>query len=157
MSEDRAIASVLYICDKNAVRSPMAQAITKAFAGKSLYVDSVGLEAGEIDHFVLAVLQEWDLSLERHSSKTLKEVNCASFDLVVALTLAAHRNAHPLVSGHACSLVYWPVPDPTLITGHRNMRLQAYRELRDDLYARVRATLTQGSDHHDPNTHDFDR
>ncbi len=36
-------------------------------------------------------------------------------------------------------LEYWPTFDPTLATGSRERMLEAYREVRDGLEARIRA------------------
>jgi hypothetical protein len=34
---------------------------------------------------------------------------------------------------------FWPVMDPTLVEGHREVRLDAYRTLRDHLLERLRS------------------
>jgi hypothetical protein len=34
---------------------------------------------------------------------------------------------------------YWPTADPTAVEGSREQRLSAYREMRDQLLARIRA------------------
>jgi hypothetical protein len=34
---------------------------------------------------------------------------------------------------------YWPIADPTAVEGSREQRLEAYREVRDQLLARIRA------------------
>ena len=42
----------------NAVRSPMAAAILSHLAGRSIYVESAGVRAGEPDPFAEAVMEE---------------------------------------------------------------------------------------------------
>ena len=39
------IDSVLYICTFNAVRSPIAECLTKRLCGERVYVDSVGISS----------------------------------------------------------------------------------------------------------------
>ena len=39
--------AVLFACTENALRSPMAESILKHFHGRQIYVDSVGVRAGE--------------------------------------------------------------------------------------------------------------
>jgi protein-tyrosine-phosphatase len=34
---------------------------------------------------------------------------------------------------------YWPTPDPSVAAGSREQRLDAYREVRDQLQARIKA------------------
>ncbi len=43
--------AVLFLCGQNSIRSPMAAAIAKHYFGKSIYVQSAGIRAGERDAF----------------------------------------------------------------------------------------------------------
>jgi hypothetical protein len=36
---------------------------------------------------------------------------------------------------------YWPTPDPTIVQGSREQRLDAYRDIRDGLIYRIRTKL----------------
>ncbi|MDP7668600.1 MAG: low molecular weight phosphatase family protein, partial [Rhodospirillales bacterium] len=56
---DRIPSSVLFACTFNAVRSPMAAAILSRMHGHRIAVDSVGVRAGELDGFVVAVMEEF--------------------------------------------------------------------------------------------------
>ena len=48
--------SVLFCCDHNAIRSPMAEGMMKKFYGRSAYVQSAGVKNDmEIDGFAVAV------------------------------------------------------------------------------------------------------
>ncbi|MBO29197.1 MAG: low molecular weight phosphatase family protein, partial [Rhodobacteraceae bacterium] len=83
--------SVLFCCDHNAVRSPMAEGIMKKFYGTDTYVQSVGVHNDlEIDGFSVAVCAELDVELSRHRSRSFDEMeqwgdDLSSFDLVIAL------------------------------------------------------------------------
>ena len=46
-------ASVLFVCTMNAVRSPIASALLRHLRGKDIYVQSAGVDAGELDPVVL--------------------------------------------------------------------------------------------------------
>jgi hypothetical protein len=50
--------------------------------------------------------------------------------------LAQHR-AVELTRTSSCALEFWPVMDPSFVEGSREMKLDAYRTLRDDLLARL--------------------
>jgi protein-tyrosine-phosphatase len=41
----------------------------------------------------------------------------------------------------AAEVEYWPTPDPTVATGSREQRLEAYRQVRDLLTRRIRQRL----------------
>jgi len=136
-------AAVLFACNFNRVRSPMAEALLKRLTGDGLYVDSCGVripagETGaEIDPFVAAVMAELSLDLSAHAPKTFEDLHDNSFDLVVSFTPQAQHRAADFVRTRAAEIEYWPILDPTLTEGSRDARLQAYREVRDALTARI--------------------
>ncbi|MEX1147190.1 MAG: hypothetical protein WEB93_02300 [Sphingomonadales bacterium] len=132
--------SVLFACSLNRVRSPIAEAIAKHLLGKRIFVDSVGVRRDEDDPdpFVVAVMDEIGLGLERHKPKSFEELEDASFDLVISLSPEAQHQAVELTRTTACDLEYWPMPDPTAVEGSREVVLDAYRELRDLLMERIR-------------------
>ena len=56
--------SVLFACDHNAVRSPMAEGIMKKYYGTRVFVQSVGVKHDlEVDGFSVAVAAEIDVHL----------------------------------------------------------------------------------------------
>jgi arsenate reductase len=67
-------SSVLFACDHNATRSPMAEGMMKKFYGTDVYVQSVGVKADlEIDGFTIAVMAESEVDLERPRSRSFTE------------------------------------------------------------------------------------
>ncbi|PVM88163.1 low molecular weight phosphatase family protein [Caulobacter radicis] len=136
--------AVLFTCNYNRVRSPMAEALFKRFYGTRAYVDSCGLKpdpAGEgIDPFVVAVMDEMGVDVATHRPKTFDELEDDSFDVVVSLTPEAQHRAVELSRDRAVEIEYWPTHDPTLVNdGSREAMLAAYREVRDTLSAAIRA------------------
>ncbi|HBM89246.1 MAG TPA: hypothetical protein DD437_11925, partial [Rhodobiaceae bacterium] len=73
-----------------------------------------------------------------HHAKRLDDLQDHAFDLIVALTPEAREKAEEVVRGEAVDVEYWPVEDPTLESGSRAQRLDAYRRLRDDLIVRIK-------------------
>ena len=131
--------SVLFACTHNAIRSPMAEALMKMLHGDRIYVDSVGVRAGEIDSFAVAVLDEIGVDLSRHRSKSFDDLEDDYFDLVISLSPEAQHRAVELTRTSSCEIEFWPTLEPSLITGNREIRLDAYRDLRDQLLRRLRA------------------
>jgi protein-tyrosine-phosphatase len=129
--------SVLFMCGHNAVRSPMAEAIARHYFGKSVYVSSAGVRTGEDDPFAAAALEEVGLTLGKHRSRTLEELEDLGFDLVITLSPEAHHAALELTRTLAIAVEYWPTADPTGTEGSREQRLDAYRDVRDALKARI--------------------
>lgn len=130
--------SVLFACTHNAVRSPMAEALAKRLYGMRAYFDSAGVQAGEVDPFVLVVLDEMGVDLHRHNVKTLEDVDPGEFDLIVTLSPEAHHAALELTRDVATAVEYWPTSDPSAVEGAREIRLHAYRGMRDALMMRMR-------------------
>ncbi len=139
MAEGELPDSVLFACTHNAVRSPMAEALAKRLYGIKAYFDSAGVQAGEVDPFVLAVLDEMGVDLHRHRVKALEDVDPGEFDLIITLSPEAHHAALELTRDVATAVEYWPTPDPSAVEGDREARLRAYRGVRDSLMQRMRA------------------
>jgi protein-tyrosine-phosphatase len=143
-SSPKKIQSVLFMCAQNAVRSPMAEALAKHFFGKSLYVQSAGAKKGEVDGFVISVMDEFGIDVHRHKPKTLAELEeweGLNFDLIITLSPEAHHKAMDLTRSNAVEVEYWPTPDPTILQGSREQMLEAYRDVRDGLAKRIKERL----------------
>jgi protein-tyrosine-phosphatase len=136
--------SVLFCCDYNAVRSPMAEGIMKKYYGTRIYVQSAGVKSDlEIDGFSVAVCAEIGVALERHRSRSFQDMvewgdRIDAYDLVVALSPAAMRQAQEYTRFHALDVEYWPIFDPTGLGETREEKLAAYRQARDQIEARIR-------------------
>jgi protein-tyrosine-phosphatase len=131
--------SVLFACTQNAVRSAMAEHIMRHLFGKFIYVDSAGAKKGERDDFVTEVMDEIGLNLAKHRPKSFDDMEENSFDLVVTLSPEAHHRAMELTRTSAAVIEYWPTVDPSATEGSRDQRLDAYREVRDQLMRRIEA------------------
>jgi protein-tyrosine-phosphatase len=139
--------AVLFACNYNRVRSPMAEALLKRLVGQEIFVDSCGLKhpsqraaiegEADIDPFVQAVMAEVGCDLSGHRAKTFDELEDDSFDVVISLTPESQHRAVELARGRAAEIEYWPVLDPTLAAGSREARLEVYRGVRDALAARI--------------------
>jgi protein-tyrosine-phosphatase len=130
--------SVLFCCTLNALRSPMAEGIFKLLHNRRVFVDSVGVRAGELDPFAVAVLDEIGIDISRHRCKTFDNLEDTSFDLIVSLSPEAHHRALELTRTMACDVELWNTFDPSIVEGSRETRLEAYREVRDGLMRRIR-------------------
>jgi len=136
--------SILFCCDHNAVRSPMAEGIMKKLYGTGTYVQSVGvINDLEIDGFSIAVCDEIGVELSRHRSRSFDEMerwgdDLSSFDLIVALSPASQRRALELTRLFHLTVEYWPILDPTGIGETREMKLVSYRQTRDQILNKLR-------------------
>ncbi len=131
--------AVLFCCDHNAVRSPMAEGLMKQMYGQRAYVQSAGCSNDlEIDGFSIAVCQELGIELARHQSRSFDEMieggdDLGQFDLIVALSPASQRRALELTKTSHVEVLFWPIIDPTAIGDGRDAKLSAYRQARDQI------------------------
>jgi len=132
------VRAVLFVCSRNAVRSPIASALVRHVFGTRVYVASAGVAPGEPDSIAIQVMNEMGIDISGRRPRGLDEVEETAFDLVVALAPDARGLAQALAQRLGAAMEYWPTPDPTAFEGSREMRLAAYRELRDRLLARIR-------------------
>lgn len=129
--------AVLFACNMNAVRSPMAAALMRLRFGALIFVDSCGAAAGILDPMTVEVMDEIGVDLSRHRPKSFDALEDESFDVIVSLTPRAHHLALERTRREAIEVEYWPCSDPTLYEGPRDQRLQEFRFLRDALRRRI--------------------
>lgn len=140
--------SVLFCCDHNAVRSPMAEGIMKKLYGTGVYVQSAGVSNDlEIDGFAISVCEEIEVELSRHRSRSFDEMNklgddLSSFDLIVALSPASQRRALDLTRFFHLEVEYWPIMDPTGLAETRESKLGVYRQTRDQIFDQLKNRWT---------------
>ncbi len=131
-------SAVLFACTENTVRSPMAEAILKHLHGRHIYVDSVGVRKGELDGFAVAVMDEMGIDLSHHRPKSFEDLEDTSFDLVTSLSPEAQHKAVEMTRVMACEVEFWNTFDPSFVEGSREVRLEAYRQVRDELMRRIK-------------------
>jgi protein-tyrosine-phosphatase len=118
----------------------MAAAILKHLAGPRIYVGSAGVRAGATDPFAVAVMEELGIDMSQHQPVSLAELADTSFDLIITLSPEAHHQALELTRTMAVEVEYWPTFDATVMIGQgsREQILQAYREVRNALFWRIK-------------------
>jgi protein-tyrosine-phosphatase len=132
--------AVLFACGLNSVRSPIAAGLFAQIFGRAIYVGSVGVRKGELDPFAVSVMDEIGIDISRHKPITFEELEeweGLNFDLIVTLSPEAHHRALELTRTSAVDVEYWPTEDPSAVEGNRAQRLDAYREVREQLLARI--------------------
>ena len=87
-------------------------------------------------------MEEIGLDIHAHGPITfeeLEDLEGLNFDLIVTLSPEAHHKALELTRTLAVEVEYWPTANPTVVEGNREQRLDAYRAVRDQLMAKIRA------------------
>ncbi|MAV47943.1 MAG: low molecular weight phosphatase family protein [Alphaproteobacteria bacterium TMED89] len=134
--------SVLFLCTRNAIRSPLAEGLMKdelLRAGRTgVFAASAGLYPTDIDGFVVSVLGEQGIDMHRHQSRPFDVHSDGGYDLIIALSKQAEGEALNAMRAQATEVEGWDVLDPSLVDGTRDMKLDAYRETRDQIRAKIK-------------------
>lgn len=124
----------------------MAEALARHYFGQTLYIQSAGIRKGMVDGFALAVLDEIGIDAKSHKPHTLEELaewEGLNFDLIITLSPEAHHAALELTRTASIEVEYWPTPDPSVVEGSREAKLDAYRAVRDQLSDKIMQRLGQ--------------
>src|SRR6185437_14590900 len=138
--------AVLFACALNSVRSPMAESLLQRMFPQGLYVKSAGARKGELDPFAVAVMAELGQDISSHRPMTFEELDDwegLNFDLIITLSPEAHHKALELTRTHAAEVEYWTTQDPVGAQGNREQKLDAYREVCDNLLMRIRRRFSK--------------
>ncbi|MGD2121505.1 MAG: arsenate reductase ArsC [Gemmatimonadota bacterium] len=122
----------LFLCVANSARSQMAEGIGRSLAPEGVKVSSAGSQPTKIRPEAVRVLEEIGIDPKSQQSKGMEDVE-EGVDAVV--TLCAEEVC-PAWLGQA-SRVHWGLPDPAAVQGSEEERLQAFREVRDELGRRL--------------------
>ena len=123
------ISSVLFLCGMNSIRSPMAEALAKELLPATVYIASAGVRQGQRDPFVDTILAERGLSLGDRQPQRDEDLEDGYFDLIVTMAPEAHHVALDATGTASVEVEFWPMPDPSVVTGSREQILDAYRDV----------------------------
>jgi arsenate reductase len=130
---------VLFLCTANSARSQMGEGLLPALAGDRIEVSSAGAQPSTVNPLAIKVMAERGLDIRHHRSKHLGEFLTEPFDYVITLCNSAAESC-PLFSGPA-KRIHWDLPDPAAVEGSEERRLASFRQVRNDLEARLKAWL----------------
>lgn len=138
LEQDR--KTVLFACTLNCIRSPMAAAMLDHLAARNYRVLSAGVKSGILDPYAVAVMDEIGIDISEHEPQTLEAVKDEVFDLIISLSPEAHHHALEFTRTMAVEVEYWPTVDCSLALTKpkRELIAAAYREVRDQMFERVR-------------------
>ena len=107
-------------------------------------MDSVGISSklNKVNPFAVSVMEETGLDLSKHTPKHYKDLDDTSFDLIVCLSEEAYEAIKKETGSYAVDVEYWPIFDPTTVTGNRENIMTSFREIRDDLEVKIKKRNT---------------
>ena len=130
---------VLILCTGNSARSQMAEGLLRHDAGERFDVESAGTKPGIGRPEAIAVMKELGIDISNHRSKSVDEFDGQAFDYVVTVCDNARDNCPVFPAG--TERIHWSFEDPAAVEGSETERLSAFRRIRDQIHARVKAFL----------------
>ncbi len=128
---------VLFLCTGNSARSQMAEAILRARASDRFDAASAGLEPKGVHPLTIRVLSEVGIDTSGLYSKNSSDF-LGKVAVRYAIIVCERANQHcPRIYPFAVQTLYWPFEDPATAEGTEEQRLERFREVRDQVTARI--------------------
>lgn len=132
---------LLVLCTGNSARSQMGEGLFRHAGGDGWEVFSAGTNPTQVRPEAIAVMREIGIDIGGHRSKSVDEFAGRQFDYIVTVCDSA-RDKCPVFPG-AAKHMHWGLEDPAAVEGSEDVRLQAFRRIRDELRERVKSFLAQ--------------
>ncbi len=123
--------SVLFVCTHNSARSQMAEGLLRDRYGDRYDVYSAGTERTHVRPLAIDVMDELDIDLSEHTSKTIDDLGDRTFD-VVATVCDDAREACPYLPAEEENL-HRSFDDPSAAEGSEEKQRVVFRRVRDEL------------------------
>lgn len=128
---------ILFLCVANSARSQMAEGLARAMFGDEVEVASAGSAPTRVNPYAIEAMAEIGIDISQQRSKSIEEVEPASFDRIITLCGEESCPVLPL----AVEKLHWPIDDPASddpSIGPEEMR-RRFARARDEIKARLEA------------------
>ena len=115
----------------------MAEGLFRQAAGPDWEVFSAGTKRTQVRPEAIAVMREIGIDISGHRSKLVDEFAGQEFDYVITVCDNANESC-PVFPGRTRRL-HWPFADPAAVEGAEEVRLAAFRDIRDQIQGRIRS------------------
>ena len=127
---------VLILCTGNSARSQMAEGILRDMNEGRYDVESAGLEPSHVRPEAIEVMKEIGIDISNHRSKSVDEFTGQHFDYVITVCDNANERCPLFPAGTEC--MHSSFSDPAAVSGSDEIRLAAFRKVRDQILDRFR-------------------
>jgi arsenate reductase (thioredoxin) len=127
---------VLILCTGNSARSQMAEGLLRHLASNAAGVFSAGVAPAIVRPEAIEVLAEIGIDISNHRSKSVDEFLGQEFDYVITVCDNANEQC-PVFPGKT-KRIHWSFADPAAVEGDHELRIAAFRTVRDQIAERLR-------------------
>jgi len=126
---------VLVLCTGNSARSQIAEAYLKFYARGHGIFFSAGLENHGMHPLAVQAMEEDNIDLRNHFSKTVDVFANVAFDYLITVCDASDDPRVAALS--SARHIHFDIPDPALFEGSDEERLQQLRKVRELIKCRM--------------------
>jgi len=133
---------VLFLCSQNSARSQMAEAFLREYGGDDFEAHSAGLEPAPINPYTYQVMAEVGIDLAaagQRAKSLIDEYFEKQVHLGYLVTVCSNAEAKCPIYPWGGLREYWGFEDPAAFVGTPEEQLAKFREVRDQIAARVKA------------------
>jgi arsenate reductase len=127
---------VLILCTGNSARSQMAEGLLRHIAGDRFDVASAGVSPTHVRPEAVTAMREIGIDISRHNSKSVDAFSGEEFGYVITVCDNAKEQC-PVFPGKT-KRIHWSFADPASVHGDEELRLAAFRKVRDEILHRLR-------------------
>lgn len=126
---------VMFVCTGNSARSQMAEGFARHVGEGRVEACSAGMKPSRPNPIAVAAMQEKGIDISHQQSKAFDESLARRMDVVVTVCGNAEERC-PILPTEVKKL-HWPLEDPAAVKGTEAEILAKFREIRDQIEARV--------------------
>jgi arsenate reductase len=131
---------ILFLCTGNSCRSHMAEGLLRSLGGNRFEAFSAGITpAGYVHPLAIRAMQELNIDISHHASKSLDGFSEQQFDYVITVCDNA-REACPTYAG-ATEQLHWSFDDPAQAQGSDEQQMAVFRRVRNEIRQRLELFL----------------
>ena len=134
---------VLILCTGNSARSQMAEGLLGSLAGTEFESFSAGVAPTTVRPEAIEALAEIGIDISRHRSKSVDEFLAQEFNYVITVCDNANERC-PVFPGET-KRIHWSFADPAAVEGNHELRLAAFRKVRDQIAEQLRKFIQEES------------
>ncbi|HTY15774.1 MAG TPA: arsenate reductase ArsC [Methanoregulaceae archaeon] len=132
MSHSREKLRVLFVCERNAGRSQMAEGFCNALFPDRIEAYSAGISPAAVNPLTVRVMKEAGIDISHQVSKSLETFHHARFNRIV-LMCDRKCDSIPGLPVYEIPPVTLHVTDPKSVQGDETEVLQGFRDVRDSI------------------------
>jgi len=136
--------NVLFLCTGNSARSQIGEAFLRKVAGDQFEVYSAGLQPKGVNPYTIRVMDEVGIDIRSQWSKSVEAyMGRMFFSFVITVCGDADKSCPQALWAQGGQKLHWPFDDPAAVAGTDEAKLTAFRNVRDQMNARIQNWLQE--------------